>query len=46
VKEGEFVKKGQVIGKVGMTGNAQTPHLHFEIRKKTRPLDPTEYIQE
>jgi len=46
VKEGEFVKKGQVIGKVGMTGNAQTPHLHFEIRKKTRPLDPTEYVQE
>jgi murein DD-endopeptidase MepM/ murein hydrolase activator NlpD len=46
VKEGEFVKKGQVIGKVGMTGNAQTPHLHFEIRKKTRPLDPTEYLQE
>jgi murein DD-endopeptidase MepM/ murein hydrolase activator NlpD len=46
VKEGEFVKKGQVIGKVGMTGNAQTPHLHFEIRKKTKPLDPTEYVQE
>ena len=46
VKEGEFVKKGQVIGKVGMTGNAQIPHLHFEIRKKTRPLDPTEYVQE
>jgi len=46
VKEGEFVKKGQVIGNVGMTGNAQTPHLHFEVRKKTRPLDPTEYVQE
>jgi murein DD-endopeptidase MepM/ murein hydrolase activator NlpD len=46
VKEGEFVKKGQVIGKVGMTGNAQIPHLHFEIRKKTKPLDPTKYIQE
>ena len=46
VKEGEFVKKGQVIGNVGMTGNAQTPHLHFEIRKKTKPLDPTEHIQE
>jgi murein DD-endopeptidase MepM/ murein hydrolase activator NlpD len=46
VKEGEFVKKGQVIGKVGMTGNAQTPHLHFEVRKKTKPLDPTEYLQE
>lgn len=44
VKEGEFVKKGQVIGKVGMTGNARTPHLHFEIRKKTKPLNPTDFI--
>ncbi len=44
VKEGEFVKKGQVIGKVGMTGNAQTPHLHFEVRKKTKPINPTDFI--
>ncbi|MFZ8804499.1 MAG: LysM peptidoglycan-binding domain-containing M23 family metallopeptidase [Candidatus Calescibacterium sp.] len=44
VKEGEFVKKGQVIGKVGMTGNAQIPHLHFEVRKKTKPLNPTDFI--
>lgn len=45
VKEGEFVKKGEVIGKVGRTGNATTPHLHFEIRVGTKPLNPITYIQ-
>ncbi len=38
VKEGEIVKKGAAIATVGSSGNASTPHLHFEIRhgKKTR----------
>ncbi len=45
VKEGEFVKKGEIIGEVGKTGNATTPHLHFEIRKGTKPLNPFEYLR-
>ncbi|UCE87040.1 MAG: M23 family metallopeptidase, partial [Deltaproteobacteria bacterium] len=40
VQEGAFVEKGQVIAEVGKTGNASRPHLHFEIRRGARALDP------
>jgi murein DD-endopeptidase MepM/ murein hydrolase activator NlpD len=40
VSEGMRVTRGQIIGKVGNTGRASTPHLHFEIRKNNRPIDP------
>lgn len=43
VEEGETINQGEVIGEVGSTGNATGPHLHFEIRKEDRVVNP-EYI--
>jgi len=40
VKRGDPIKRGQVIGKSGQTGNVDTPQLHFEVRKGPTPLDP------
>ncbi len=44
VKKGESVKRGQVIGKAGQTGNVTSPQLHFEVRKGATPVDPTQYL--
>jgi murein DD-endopeptidase MepM/ murein hydrolase activator NlpD len=44
VKRGETVKRGQEIAKVGSTGIASQPQLHFELRKGTTALDPSEYL--
>ena len=40
VKEGDEITQGQIIAKVGSTGNSTGPHLHFEIRKEERYIDP------
>ncbi len=40
VQEGQVVAKGQLIGRVGSTGNSSGPHLHFEIRDFGALVDP------
>lgn len=45
VAEGEVVEKSQIIGKVGMTGFATGPHLHWEVQSNGIAVDPDELTQ-
>jgi len=44
VKKGDWVQKGDVIASVGSTGRASSPHLHFEVRRGSTPVDPLAYL--
>ncbi len=44
VKAGQKVARGQVIARVGATGNVSQPQLHFELRRGKKPVDPREYL--
>ncbi|QSE96696.1 M23 family metallopeptidase [Fulvivirga lutea] len=44
VKEGDVVKRGQVIGKVGSTGGSSAPHLHYEVIKNGKKIDPINFV--
>lgn len=44
VRRGQKVKRGDIIGYVGSTGLSTGPHLHYEIHKDGRPIDPVSYF--
>ena len=45
VQLNQKVKQGQVIGAVGSTGKSSGPHLHFEIMRKKRNVNPLRYLR-
>lgn len=44
VKVGDIVKKGQVVALMGSSGRSTGPHVHFEVYKNGRVVDPSSYI--
>ena len=44
VQLGDIVKKGQVIGNMGSSGRSTGPHVHFEVLKNGRHVDPKDYV--
>ncbi|WP_157019168.1 peptidoglycan DD-metalloendopeptidase family protein [Mesorhizobium xinjiangense] len=45
VARGDKVKRGQEIALAGMSGSADMPKLHFEVRKDATPVDPSKYLE-
>lgn len=44
VRAGQWVRRGDIVGRVGATGNATGPHLHYEIRRHERAVNPNPYL--
>ena len=45
VREGETVRPGQRIGRVGTTGRSTGPHLHYETRIHGEAVDPMRFVR-
>lgn len=45
VSRGATVRRGQELARSGLSGNAGSPKLHFEVRKDSAPVDPAKYLE-
>ncbi len=45
IAEGQMIDKGGVVGRVGATGRATGPHLHYEVRIDGEPVDPVRFLK-
>lgn len=46
VKQGQKVRRGELVGQLGNTGRSTGPHLHYEIRKDGKPVNPMHFFYE
>ncbi len=44
IQEGEEIKAGQLIAKVGNSGASLSPHLHYEVKKQGKKINPRDYL--
>ncbi len=45
VKIGQKVKRGDIIGYIGSTGNSTGPHVHYEVWREGKPMNPSNYLE-
>jgi murein DD-endopeptidase MepM/ murein hydrolase activator NlpD len=44
VRDGQKVSVGDIVGRVGSTGRSTGPHLHYEVRRNGKPVNPVQYL--
>lgn len=45
VVAGQWVRRGEIVGRVGSTGRSTSPHLHYEVRRGGTPINPYPYLK-
>ncbi|HVW87661.1 MAG TPA: M23 family metallopeptidase, partial [Bryobacteraceae bacterium] len=44
VIDGQEIRQGEVVGRVGTTGRSTGPHLHYEVRLRSTPINPYRFL--